>query len=53
MVVFLQVKNFMDKLQLNLVLRIPFVQLQHCDKLLQNGNVFQLLINLFTFAPIS
>jgi hypothetical protein len=32
MVVFLHVHNFMDKLPLNLVFRSPFVQLQHCDK---------------------
>jgi len=31
----------------------PFVQLQHCDKLLQNENVHQLLIKFFTFSPIS
>jgi hypothetical protein len=32
MVVFLYVQNFIDKLPLKLVLRSPFLQLQHCDK---------------------
>ncbi len=55
MVFFLLVQNFMDKLPLNLVLRIVFFY--NCNVvtwLLQSENVLQLIINLFIdFAPIS
>jgi hypothetical protein len=50
MVFFLHVQNFMNILPLNLVL------LYNCNivtRLLQSENIFQLLINLFIFAPIS